>query len=110
MSAGRQYEAQASGLLGHSDPLHAEQDLRCNPLLRGLEGARPASPCLARQRCCTVRPATRHGDPMELFSASWFSALAAIVLIDLVLAGDNAIVIALAARKLPPRLQRQAIV
>jgi YjbE family integral membrane protein len=47
---------------------------------------------------------------MELFSASWFSALAAIVLIDLVLAGDNAIVIALAARKLPPRLQRQAIV
>jgi len=47
---------------------------------------------------------------MELFSASWLSALAAIVLIDLVLAGDNAIVIALAARKLPPRLQRQAIV
>ena len=47
---------------------------------------------------------------MELFSASWFSALAAIVLIDLVLAGDNAIVIALAARRLPPRLQRQAIV
>jgi len=47
---------------------------------------------------------------MELFSASWLSALAAIVLIDLVLAGDNAIVIALAARKLPPRLQRRAIV
>ncbi len=37
-------------------------------------------------------------------------ALAAIVLIDLVLAGDNAIVIALAARNLPPRLQRRAIV
>src|SRR5262245_42783782 len=47
---------------------------------------------------------------MELFSTSWFSALAAIVLIDLVLAGDNAIVIALAARKLPPHLQRRAIV
>jgi predicted tellurium resistance membrane protein TerC len=38
---------------------------------------------------------------MELFSAAWFSALGAIILIDLVLAGDNAIVIALAARNLP---------
>ncbi|HYT47503.1 MAG TPA: TerC family protein, partial [Burkholderiales bacterium] len=37
-------------------------------------------------------------------------ALAAIVVIDLVLAGDNAIVIALAARNLPRELQRQAIV
>ena len=36
--------------------------------------------------------------------------LAAIVLIDLVLAGDNAIVIALAARNLPQALQRRAIV
>ena len=35
---------------------------------------------------------------MELFSSSWWSALLAIILIDLVLAGDNAIVIALAAR------------
>lgn len=47
---------------------------------------------------------------MELFSVSWWSALLAIVLIDLVLAGDNAIVIALAARKLPPDLQKKAIV
>lgn len=47
---------------------------------------------------------------MELFSAAWLSALLAIVLIDLVLAGDNAIVIALAARKLPARLQTRAIV
>jgi YjbE family integral membrane protein len=46
---------------------------------------------------------------MELFSSAWLSALAAIVLIDLVLAGDNAIVIALAARKLPPHLQKRAI-
>ena len=46
---------------------------------------------------------------MEAFSSAWLSALAAIVLIDLVLAGDNAIVIALAARKLPPDLQRKAI-
>jgi len=47
---------------------------------------------------------------MELFSSAWFSALLAIVLIDLVLAGDNAIVIALAARNLPPHLQKKAIV
>jgi YjbE family integral membrane protein len=46
---------------------------------------------------------------MELFSTQWFSALAAIVLIDIVLAGDNAIVIALAARRLPQHLQRRAI-
>jgi YjbE family integral membrane protein len=46
---------------------------------------------------------------MELFSAPWWSALLAIVLIDLVLAGDNAIVIALAARNLPKHLQRRAI-
>lgn len=47
---------------------------------------------------------------MELFSAQWLSALLAIILIDLVLAGDNAIVIALAARSLPPNLQKKAIV
>jgi YjbE family integral membrane protein len=46
---------------------------------------------------------------MELFSAAWWSALMAIILIDLVLAGDNAIVIALAARNLPPQLQKKAI-
>ena len=46
---------------------------------------------------------------MELFSIPWWSALLAIILIDLVLAGDNAIVIALAARKLPPTLQKKAI-
>jgi len=62
--------------------------------------------------------ATRHWSPprrlrriaaMELAPEFW-SALAAIVVIDLVLAGDNAIVIALAARNLPKVLQRRAIV
>ncbi len=47
---------------------------------------------------------------MELFSIPWWSALLAIILIDLVLAGDNAIVIALAARKLPYYLQKKAII
>ncbi len=47
---------------------------------------------------------------MDLFSVEFLSALAAIVVIDLVLAGDNASVIALAARSLPPQLQKKAIV
>jgi YjbE family integral membrane protein len=47
---------------------------------------------------------------MEFLSASWWSALLAIILIDLVLAGDNAIVIALAARNLPRQLQTKAII
>jgi YjbE family integral membrane protein len=46
---------------------------------------------------------------MEFFSSAWWSALLAIILIDLVLAGDNAIVIALASRHLPPPLQKKAI-
>jgi YjbE family integral membrane protein len=47
---------------------------------------------------------------MEFLSAAWWSALAAIILIDLVLAGDNAILIALAAHRLPAHLQRKAVV
>jgi len=47
---------------------------------------------------------------MEFLSAPWWSALLAIVLIDLVLAGDNAIVIALAARNVPKHLQQKAII
>jgi YjbE family integral membrane protein len=47
---------------------------------------------------------------MEFLSAPWWSALLAIVLIDLVLAGDNAIVIALAARNLPPDLRAKAVI
>jgi len=43
-------------------------------------------------------------------AGQFLSALMAIVVIDIVLAGDNAIVIALAARQLPPHLQRRAIV
>ncbi|HVY06100.1 MAG TPA: TerC family protein [Burkholderiales bacterium] len=47
---------------------------------------------------------------MDFLSPEILSALLAIVVIDLVLAGDNAIVIALAARSLPPALQKKAIV
>lgn len=47
---------------------------------------------------------------MELGSPEFFSALLSIILIDLILAGDNAIVIALAARNLPPTQRKQAVV
>jgi YjbE family integral membrane protein len=47
---------------------------------------------------------------VEIFSSQFLAALAAIVVIDLVLAGDNAIVIALAARNLPDRLRKRAII
>jgi YjbE family integral membrane protein len=46
---------------------------------------------------------------MDIFSLQFLSALAAIVVIDLMLAGDNAIVIALAARSVPAHLQKKAI-
>jgi len=48
---------------------------------------------------------------MDFFSLPphFFSGLLSIVVIDLVLAGDNAVVIALAARRLPRHRQRQAI-
>jgi len=47
---------------------------------------------------------------MDLLSPQFLSALFAIIVIDLVLAGDNAIVIALAARRLPTALRNKAIV
>lgn len=46
---------------------------------------------------------------MELFSAAFFLSLINIVFIDLILAGDNAIVIGMAARKLPHTVQKKAI-
>jgi YjbE family integral membrane protein len=45
-----------------------------------------------------------------IFSAEFFSALISIIVIDLVLAGDNAIVIGLAARNLPIDHQKKAII
>lgn len=46
---------------------------------------------------------------MDILSPEFWSALLAIVVIDLVLAGDNAIVIGLAARNLPKELQKKVI-
>jgi hypothetical protein len=44
---------------------------------------------------------------MELFSSEFLWGLSAIILIDLVLAGDNAIVIGMAARNLPADQQKK---
>ncbi|MNH72155.1 Integral membrane protein TerC family protein [compost metagenome] len=46
---------------------------------------------------------------MELFSAAFFVSLINIIFIDLILAGDNAIVIGMAARRLPQKVQKKAI-
>jgi YjbE family integral membrane protein len=46
---------------------------------------------------------------LELFSAAFLSALFAIILIDLVLAGDNALIIGLVARNLPKNTQNKVI-
>ncbi|MFC4766645.1 TerC family protein [Effusibacillus consociatus] len=46
---------------------------------------------------------------MEVFTPEFFSALMAIIVIDMVLAGDNAIVIGLAARNLPKEKQKMVI-
>ncbi len=47
---------------------------------------------------------------MELSSAAFWIALLQIVWVNILLSGDNAVVIALAARSLPPQQQRKAIV
>lgn len=47
---------------------------------------------------------------MELFSMEFLTALISIIVIDLVLAGDNAIVIGLAARRLPKEQQTKVII
>ncbi|MCL6457424.1 MAG: TerC family protein, partial [Gorillibacterium sp.] len=46
---------------------------------------------------------------MEWFSVDWWAALLGIIVIDLLLAGDNAIVIGLAARNVPKAQQRTVI-
>lgn len=47
---------------------------------------------------------------MEWFSAEFWVALLSIIMIDLVLAGDNAIVIGMAARNVPKEQQKKVII
>ena len=46
---------------------------------------------------------------MEFMSAAFWAALGSIILANILLSGDNAVVIALAARSLPPQQQQKAI-
>ena len=46
---------------------------------------------------------------MELFSMQFFTALGTIIMLDILLGGDNAVVIAMAANKLSPALRKKAI-
>ncbi len=46
---------------------------------------------------------------MEFTSAAFWAALGSIILANILLSGDNAVVIALAARSLPPHQQKKAI-
>ncbi len=46
---------------------------------------------------------------MDLTSAAFWAALGSIILANILLSGDNAVVIALAARALPPEQQKKAI-
>ena len=46
---------------------------------------------------------------MELFSMQFFTALGTIILLDILLGGDNAVVIAMAANTLSPALRKKAI-
>lgn len=46
---------------------------------------------------------------MDFLSTQFLLALGSIILLDLVLAGDNAVVIAMASRRLPEKLRRKAI-
>ncbi|NDI36399.1 TerC family protein [Chengkuizengella sediminis] len=47
---------------------------------------------------------------MELFTPDFWTVLLSIIIIDLVLAGDNAIVIGLAARNVPKEYQKKVII
>ena len=71
------------------------------PPLTGTGRARRPSPARHRK--------ARGPRTMEIFTAAGFSALLQVIAIDLVLAGDNAIVIGLAAAGLPSEQRRKAI-
>jgi predicted tellurium resistance membrane protein TerC len=51
----------------------------------------------------------KKGNSMDFISIEAIWAILAIILIDLVLAGDNALVIGMAANRLPPHLRKKAI-
>src|SRR5207344_1955578 len=56
-----------------------------------------------------IGPLQRSGPMFEIFTSESLTALFQVVMIDLVLAGDNAIVIGLAAAGLPENQRKKAI-
>lgn len=46
---------------------------------------------------------------MEFFNVEFLLMVGSVILIDIILGGDNAVVIALASRNLPPQQQKQAV-
>src|SRR5690348_17240462 len=76
-----------------------ETSANANPLACGVRVRGPSPNATRPPMEFITHPLTSVSDP------AFWSGLASIILIDLVLAGDNAIVIALAARSLPHRLQ-----
>ncbi len=66
----------------------------------------PVGPCRCQRHLLKISPI---GIAMDTLTSTFWTGLSSVILIDLVLAGDNAIVIALAARNLPQHLQKQAI-
>ena len=80
------------------------------------DGARVAAQRLrARRRCGRDDPyagisrSRVTGTAMTIDNTEFWVALAQIIGINIVLSGDNAVVIALAARSLPPKQQKQAV-
>ena len=62
--------------------------------------------CYTAQSVCPERV----GLPEDFLDPNFISSVMGIIVIDLVLSGDNAVVIALAARRLPAKQQTVAIV
>jgi YjbE family integral membrane protein len=73
--------------------------------LRHFNGSNLASCC----ECAAFEQSIFSGPFVEIFSTAFLSALLTIIVIDLVLAGDNALVIGLAARNVPKHLQKRVI-
>lgn len=70
----------------------------------------PASRLPSSSRCAIVLPTSPADHAVELTSPAFWAALGSIILANILLSGDNAVVIAMAARGLPASQQKKAIV
>ena len=69
----------------------------------------PGSPDTMRKSLFVYGYLEKGINHMEILSMQFLMALGTIVLMDLLLGGDNAVVIAMAANKLPENLRKKAI-